>query len=81
MYLTILNLPPEQRFREENIILVSVLPGGQEGAQDLNKLLEPTIAELLKMWKGVKFGVHGEGERVVRAALFLYVFARVSFMD
>ena len=72
VYLVCLNLPPEARYEEENMILVCVLPGGSEKAQDLNNLLEPMVDELLCLWKGTRFSTpdHPDGVKV-RAALHI----------
>ena len=46
IYLTILNLPRKDRYKIENIILVSVIPGPKEPKLTLNPLLAPKVPEL-----------------------------------
>ena len=50
VYLSILNLSPEQRYLPENQILVSLFPGGTAYLHDLDKLLKPLVDELLLLW-------------------------------
>ena len=46
IYLTILNLPRNERFKEENIILVGMIPGPHEPKHDINTYLSPLVKEL-----------------------------------
>ncbi|KIM24774.1 hypothetical protein M408DRAFT_37829, partial [Serendipita vermifera MAFF 305830] len=69
--MTCLNLPPQERHREENLYVVAVLPGRHQQA-DINPSLEPLIDELLCYWhEGTYFvGVPGiTGPRLIRCAL------------
>lgn len=50
IYLTIQNLPREQRFKEENAILVGVMPGPKEPSLSINSYLLPLIQELNKLY-------------------------------
>ncbi len=43
IYLTILNLPREERFKQENIILVGVIPGPKEPKNNINTYLDPLV--------------------------------------
>ena len=52
IYLTILNLPRQERYRLENIILVSVIPGPKEPKLTLNPLLAPFVEELQFAFNG-----------------------------
>ncbi|XP_035665651.1 uncharacterized protein LOC118408900 [Branchiostoma floridae] len=53
MYLSVMNLPREQRFKEENIIVVGIIPGPHEPKLHINGFLEPLVEELQKLWKGL----------------------------
>ena len=59
VYLCILNLPRHLRYKKENMVLVSLLPGDKEKIQDLNELLQPLIDELLILHDGCLLDVEG----------------------
>lgn len=50
IYLTIQNLPRSERFKEENIILIGVLPGPSEPKLVMNSYLTPLVEELKQGW-------------------------------
>ena len=54
IYLAIMNLPYEQRFKRENIILVGTIPGPTKPHRDLNQYLRPLVYELLELLDGVQ---------------------------
>lgn len=69
--MTCLNLPPEERWKEENVYLVGILPGPAQQSQ-LNSILQPLVNALLHFWEnGTHFvGIPGhEKPRLVRCAL------------
>ena len=43
----------EQRFLQENVILVGVIPGPREPQFDINSFLKPLVDDLLLLWNGV----------------------------
>ncbi|VDB94355.1 unnamed protein product [Peniophora sp. CBMAI 1063] len=52
LYLVCFNLPPELRYRVENMCLIAVIPGPKEPAlQALNHYLAPVVDDLLSLWK------------------------------
>ena len=53
IYITIMNLPRDIRYKRENVILCGLLPGPGEPST-LNPFLEPLVSELLELWKGVE---------------------------
>ncbi|KIM28138.1 hypothetical protein M408DRAFT_31809, partial [Serendipita vermifera MAFF 305830] len=66
-----LNLPPYERYRDENIYLVALLPGKHQQV-DCNPLLKPLVEDLLRYWEtGAYFtGVPNFPEpRLIRCAL------------
>ena len=70
LYLTIMNLPYDQRFKRENIILLGIIPGPGEPKREVNQYLRPLVKELLELLAGVKMTVHSEQEpQLVRCAL------------
>jgi hypothetical protein len=54
IYGVICNLPRDVRFKKENMLILSLLPGPDEvKLHRINHYLAPIIDELLKFWKGV----------------------------
>ena len=51
IYLTIQNLPRDKRFKEENIILVGIIPGPKEPHFNVNSYLSPLVEELRTAWE------------------------------
>lgn len=48
MYMTCLNLPPEERYKLENMFLVGIIPGPHEPKkEEINHLLSPLVDDLL----------------------------------
>ena len=54
IYLSILNLPRHERFLQENILLVGVIPGPKEPPLNINSFLKPLVKELNNMWCGIQ---------------------------
>ena len=50
IYLTVQNLPRHERFKEENVILVGILPGPKEPHFTINSFLSPLVEELKTAW-------------------------------
>lgn len=51
IYLVCMNLPPEIRYKLENICLVGAIPGPKEPRlQNLHHFLSPLVDDLLRMW-------------------------------
>ena len=53
IYLTVQNLPRVERYKQENVILVGVMPGPHESSLTINFYLSPLLEELIEFWKGV----------------------------
>ena len=49
IYLALVNLPREIRFRKENVIIIGVIPGPKEPKGNINFLLKPLVDELLDL--------------------------------
>ena len=72
IYLTVLNLPRYIRYKQENTILIGIIPGPREPKLTINTYLRPLVDELLKFWNGVTLPVYttqGIKDKIVRAAL------------
>ena len=67
IYVAIQNLPREERFLSENIILLGVIPC--EPTHVMNTLLNPLVDELLTLWDGVIMKSSMQNSVIVRAAL------------
>jgi hypothetical protein len=51
LYMVCLNLPPEARFKSENMFLVGIIPGPNEPSKDeINHFLRPLVDDLLKSY-------------------------------
>ncbi|KAG9270975.1 hypothetical protein AMEX_G13841 [Astyanax mexicanus] len=52
MYLVVMNLPREERFKEENIIVAGIIPGPHEPKKHINGFLNVLVGDLCKLWHG-----------------------------
>ena len=50
IYLVVQNLPREIRYKEENLILVGLIPGPREPSLTINSYLTPLVQELQQAW-------------------------------
>ncbi|VDB89659.1 unnamed protein product [Peniophora sp. CBMAI 1063] len=51
IYMVCMNIPPDIRYRVENMCLIGVIPGPKEPAlQNLNHYLSPIVDDLLSLW-------------------------------
>ena len=62
IYMSILNLPRESRFKQENTSLVGLIPGPHEPSRDINTFLKPLVGDLIKLWNGVD--MHGPQQKI-----------------
>lgn len=73
IYVTIMNLPRQKRYKRKNMVLIGVIPGPKEPTtHDMNSLLEPLVTELKEFWKGISLNVNtvnGRQKQNVRCAL------------
>ena len=55
LYLCIQNLPRNERYKEENVLLVGILPGPSEPKLTVNSYIAPLVEELKVAWsEGIK---------------------------
>ena len=52
IYLTVMNLPRQVRFKWENVLLVGLIPGSKEPSLNINSYLRPLLDELLAFFDG-----------------------------
>lgn len=57
IYVTIMNLPLSVRSKQENTVLVRLIPGPHEPRHDINSFLDPFVTDLKKYWDGVELNV------------------------
>ena len=69
IYLSIQNLPRDERYANGNVILVAVMPGPREPEKTMNSYLEPLVDELKQLWDGVIMQSITNTPVIVRAAL------------
>ena len=50
IYLTVQNLPRNERYRPQNIIILGILPGPKEPKKTINSYLTPLVLELKEAW-------------------------------
>lgn len=55
IYVVILNLPRNERYKEENVILAGIIPGPKEPKQHINTFLFPLVQDLRKLYQGITF--------------------------
>lgn len=53
LYLCIANLPHSLRYKQENVVLVGIIPGPKEPKLTINSYLDPLVDELKEFWSGV----------------------------
>ena len=70
IYLTILNLPRNERYKPENIIVVGIIPGPKEPKQTINSYLMPLVYELKEAWElGINVKSHDNSVVCIKLAL------------
>lgn len=70
LYLTVMNLPRSKRYKQENVILVGLIPGPSEPPLNINSFLAPLVDELLHFWDGIHMTVANFSEaKLIRCAL------------
>ncbi|KAG1437157.1 hypothetical protein G6F56_013241 [Rhizopus delemar] len=72
IYLTIQNLPRDERNLRKNVMLVGLIPGPSETkVTEINHFLAPLVEELLELKDGVPMHTYANGIVTVKAALTL----------
>lgn len=73
IYLTFMNLPWTLRFRQENVILVGLIPGPREPKRDINPFLVPLVEELQALLDGVEIYIQSLSKSVLVRCVLLCV--------
>lgn len=53
LYLVLMNLPREVRFKPENVMIVGMIPGPNEPKGNINTFLQPLVDNLIDLWDGM----------------------------
>lgn len=69
IYLTVMNLPREERCKYSNIIVVGIIPSPNEPTHHVNGFLQPLVADLQMLWGEVPCTDRTGRQHVIRAAL------------
>lgn len=69
LYMVILNLPREQQYKMENIILISIIPGPREPKHTINSFLAPLVEELRDLWNGISVTIGTSPKRTIMVRL------------
>ncbi|XP_048255122.1 uncharacterized protein LOC125381851 [Haliotis rufescens] len=70
LYMVLMNLPRDERFKRENCLLVGIIPALSKEPESLNSFLTPLVTELKALWNGVLMEVQGSSASVsVKMAL------------
>ena len=69
MYVSVLNLPQNERYATNNVILLGIIPGPKKPKITMNSYLQPLVNDLLTLWKGVVMPSAFGNSVLVRAAL------------
>ena len=69
IYCTIMNLPLSVRYKQENVMLLGLIPGPSEPENDINTYMEPIVNELLQLWDGIEFTFASGNKHKVRCAV------------
>lgn len=70
IYLVVLNLPRNERFKEENVILAGIMPGPNEPKR-INPFLSPIVQDFISLYEGISFESTSSflGSTFIRATL------------
>ena len=68
IYAVIINLPRHIRYKQENVIIIGVIPGPHEPKKHLNSYLGPVVAELQELYTGQWFDT-SIGRQFIRCVL------------
>ena len=55
VYFVVQNLPRNERFKLENVIIAGLIPGPVEPKRDVNSYLAPIVDDLKQLFKGISF--------------------------
>ena len=53
IYMVVMNLPRDECFKPENLIVVGIIPGAKEPKHHINSFLQPLVDDLIDLWDEV----------------------------
>ena len=68
IYGVIINLPRNIRYKDENIIIIGIIPGPKEPKKTINSFLGPLVTELLELYSG-EWMITSIGRQFIRCVL------------
>ena len=69
IYMVVMNLPREERFKPENLIVVGIIPGPKEPKHNINSFRQPLVDDLINSWDGVILDNENGTQEMFRAAI------------
>ena len=69
LYLVVMNLPRNIRFKRENLIIIGIIPGPHEPYLTINTFLTSLVSELITLWGGLPFKTCSKEIVQIRCAL------------
>lgn len=73
IYMSLLNLPREIRYSQENILICGLIPGPKEPSGNINSFLEPLVNDLLNLWRGKEVALSGMHNTIKIQAVLLCI--------
>ena len=68
IYAVIINLPRSIQYKNENSIIIGIIPGPKEPSKHINSYLGPFVSELLELYNGLWFTTPSE-KQFIKCAL------------
>ena len=70
--MAIQNLPQDERYNRENVMLIEVIPGPREPKKEMNSYLCPLVKELNQLWDGVMMQCASGTHVIIQDALIMH---------
>ena len=69
IYMVVMNLPRDERFKPENLLVVGIIPGPKEPKHYINSFLQPLVDDLIDLWDGVILAYENGSQEISIAAV------------
>ena len=68
--MVVMNLPRDERFKPENLLVVGIIPGPKDPKHHINSFLQPLVDDLIDLWHGVILAYeNGQSQEMIRDAV------------
>ena len=67
IYMVVMKLPRDERFKPENLLVVGIIPGPKEPKHHINSFLKPLEDDLIGLWNGVILAYENGQSQIGRA--------------